>query len=140
VEAARAGESGQGFAVVADEVRSLAHRCAEAAKETASMIEALRSRADDGRQRVEGAVASVDAVVADAGEVRRLVSHVHAESETQAQSMERLGSALNRIESATQLAARNAEASASEAEELAQTSKELDESIDNLAVVMGVEG
>ena len=39
VEAARAGAAGMGFAVVAEEARNLAQRCAQAAKDTAGLIE-----------------------------------------------------------------------------------------------------
>jgi methyl-accepting chemotaxis protein/methyl-accepting chemotaxis protein-1 (serine sensor receptor) len=53
VEAARAGEAGMGFAVVADEVRSLAQRCAQAAKDTADLIEESVERSGEGRSTVD---------------------------------------------------------------------------------------
>src|SRR2546425_3853079 len=53
VEAARAGEAGMGFAVVADEVRNLAQRSAQAAKDTAALIEEAINSAGEGSQKVE---------------------------------------------------------------------------------------
>ncbi len=52
VEAARAGEAGAGFAVVADEVRNLAMRAADAAKNTADLIEGTVKKVSDGSDLV----------------------------------------------------------------------------------------
>jgi Methyl-accepting chemotaxis protein len=69
VEAARAGQHGRGFAVVAQEVRNLAARSAQAARETAELIE------DAGRRVEEGVVVvreTVDALSEIMGNVIRM--------------------------------------------------------------------
>ena len=61
VEAARAGEAGMGFAVVADEVRNLAQRSAQAARDTADLIEASIGKAHDGNLKVQQVATSISA-------------------------------------------------------------------------------
>src|SRR4029453_14433579 len=73
VEAARAGEAGMGFAVVADEVRSLAQRSAQAAKDTASLIEESSAKAQHGGVKVEQVAASIAAITDSVGKVKGLV-------------------------------------------------------------------
>src|SRR6185295_9440296 len=62
VEAARAGEAGMGFAVVADEVRNLAQRSAQAAKDTAGLIEESIARSQEGATNVQQVATAIEAI------------------------------------------------------------------------------
>src|SRR5207247_2243463 len=84
VEAARAGEAGMGFAVVADEVRNLAQRSAQAAKDTAGLIEEAITSASEGSQKVEQVAGGFSAITQRVTEVKGLVDNVSSASKQQA--------------------------------------------------------
>ena len=73
IEAARAGEAGRGFAVVADEVRNLANKSAEAAKDTAVLINESIAGVDKGTKLANTAAENVEEMLAWSKE-----SEVHA--------------------------------------------------------------
>ena len=128
VEAARAGEAGMGFAVVADEVRSLAQRSAQAAKDTASLIEESIGRAQHGTQTVEQVATSITAITTSVSEVNTIVADVREASQQQMQGMGQVSQALQQMEKVTQTTAATAEESAAAAEELnaqAETSQQV---------------
>ena len=83
IEAARAGEAGKGFAVVAEEVRRLAGHCANAAKETASLIESSVANADEARQHSESVSSLFKSIAADIGHLTMMISSTGCETASQ---------------------------------------------------------
>jgi len=118
VEAARAGEAGLGFAVVADEVRNLAQRCAQAARDTAALIEESIATSGDGNVRLEQMAGAVRSMTQNAIRVKSLVDEVNLGSQEQARGMEQISRAVLQMEQVTQKTAAGAQQSASAGAEL----------------------
>ncbi|PWT98944.1 MAG: hypothetical protein C5B51_28180 [Terriglobia bacterium] len=137
VEAARAGEAGMGFAVVADEVRNLAQRSAQAAKDTASLIEESIATSNGGKVKVDKVARAIRAVTEDAGKVKTLVDEVNLGSQEQARGIEQIGRALAQMEQVTQTAASNSEQSAAASEELNAQAQALRHIVDGLTALVG---
>jgi len=118
VEAARAGEAGMGFAVVADEVRSLAQRSAQAARDTAALIEESIARSREGGSKVTEVATSIGAITESVARVKGIVGEVREASHQQTQGIEQVAQAVTQMEKVTQSAAATAEESAAASEEL----------------------
>ena len=132
VEAARAGEAGMGFAVVADEVRNLAQRSAQAAKDTAKLIEESIGKARGGKVSVNQVTEAIRAVTEDIGKVKVLVDEVSAASEEQARGIDQIAKGVAEMSRVTQNNAASAEQSASAATELASQAEAVKDVIGRL--------
>jgi methyl-accepting chemotaxis protein len=137
VEAARAGEAGLGFAVVADEVRNLAQRCAQAAKDTAALIEESVARTAEGKDKVDRAAGVIQGITADARQVKTLVDEVNCASQEQTLGIEQIAKAIAQMERVTQSTAAGAEEGAAAAQQLRAQTESLKHVVEQLTEMVG---
>ena len=137
VEAARAGEAGAGFAVVADEVRNLAIRSAEAAKNTAALIESTKKKIKDGEQLVEKASLAFVNVSESSSKVASLFSEISSASMEQAQGISQINDAVTQMDTIAQQNAASGEESAAAAEQMNAQAEEMKRMITDLEVLVG---
>jgi methyl-accepting chemotaxis protein len=140
VEAARAGEAGAGFAVVADEVRNLAMRAAEAAKNTAGLIEGTVKKVKDGADLVTNTNQAFSEVAKNVLKVGELVGEIAASSNEQAKGIEEVNKATGEMDKVTQQSAANAEESASASEEMNGQAEQMNGIVRELIAIIGANG
>jgi len=137
VEAARAGEAGAGFAVVADEVRNLAMRAADAAKNTAELIEDTVKKIGDGTELVNVTGEAFKEVQQSAGKVGELVGEIAAASNEQSQGIGQINTAVAEMDKVVQQNAASAEESASASEEMNAQAEQMKGIVRQLSTMVG---
>jgi methyl-accepting chemotaxis protein len=137
VEAARAGEAGMGFAVVAEEVRNLAGRSAQAAKDTAVLIEDSIARTGAGMTKVKEVATAIRSITAESAQMKVLVDEINLGSQEQSRGVDQIAKSLQQMEQITQGNAASAEQTAAAAEELTAQSHSVKEIVGHLTSLVG---
>ncbi|MBU0482724.1 MAG: hypothetical protein KKG47_16650 [Proteobacteria bacterium] len=137
VEAARAGEAGAGFAVVADEVRNLAMRAAEAARNTAGLIEGTVAKVRVGSELVAATNDEFQQVADKALKVGTLVGEIASASNEQTTGIEQINKAVTEIDRVVQQTAANAEQAASVSEEMKGQAARMTGYVADLSTLVG---
>ncbi len=118
VEAARAGSAGKGFAVVADEVRNLAAKSAEAAKNTAVLIENSIKAVDNGTKIVDNTAQSLKKIIDTTNQTIALVDEIAKASEEESSAIAQVTLGVEQIADVVQTNSATSEESAAASEEL----------------------
>jgi methyl-accepting chemotaxis protein/methyl-accepting chemotaxis protein-1 (serine sensor receptor) len=137
VEAARAGEAGMGFAVVADEVRNLAHRSAQAAKDTAALIEESIAKSNEGNKNLQLVAASIQPGTGSATEGKVLVDEVDVGNQEQSRGIEQIASAVTQMETVAERSAAGAGEGAAASQELAAQAHALYNIVERVRKLVG---
>jgi len=137
VEASRAGEAGLSFAVVANEVSNLAQRCAQAAEDTARLIDDCIAKSKTGKLKLDEVATAIGSITAESSKVKLLVDEIHLGSREQSRGVDKVSRAVLQMEQVTHGTAAGAEQSAAAAEQLNTQFQTIREIARDLAAMLG---
>ncbi|MCK5340414.1 MAG: methyl-accepting chemotaxis protein, partial [Desulfobulbaceae bacterium] len=137
VEAARAGDVGAGFAVVADEVRNLAQRAAEAARNTADLLEDTTQKIRTGAEVLTGATEAFNKVTEGTTKSKELVDEITVASEEQSQGIVQINKAVAEIDKVTQQNSATSEEAAASSADLSEQANRMRTHIQQLGAIIG---
>lgn len=102
VEAARAGDAGKGFAVVAEEVRNLAAKSAQAAAETAELIESSIVKVEAGSKIADDTAKALVSITDGVTQSEKIVNNIAEASNYQATVVAQINQAINQVSQVVQ--------------------------------------
>lgn len=135
IEAARAGESGRGFAVVADEVRSLAVRTQESTEEIGTIINELKTSAQESQNAINNNRTHAGIALQKVNEISEVLEDIESSSHEIAQMTQQVsGSLTQQVEVATEINRHtiNLKTTTKQAESSARTMEELGNNLEKL--------
>ena len=129
IEAARAGEAGKGFAVVANQVNVLADQSAQAAKESATLIETSVKAVEKGMVIAGQTAAQLEEVAENSKVITTEVTNIAETLETQTTEIKQINEGIEQINDVVQTNSATSEECAAASQEMSSESENLREMI-----------
>ena len=129
IEAARAGEAGKGFAVVANQVNVLADQSAQAAKESATLIETSVKAVEKGMVIAGQTAAQLEEVAENSKVITTEVTNIAETLETQTTEIKQINEGIEQINDVVQTNSATSEECAAASQEMSSEAESLREMI-----------
>lgn len=133
IEAARAGDHGRGFAVVADEVRKLAEKTVKATKEIGGIIQSIQGEGREAVQSMEKGNDSVSKGMELSEKVGYAINDIETNASEASGQIHRIASAMEELSTSIVEMASNMEHIAAMTEENSSSTGEIVNSTDNVS-------